>query len=448
MNYRASEIAKITNGTLAGEDVVITGITKDSRTAGKGDIFVALKGERFDAHDFVGQVAEAGAAAALVERKVDADITQVIVKDVRLALGDIAREHCANSKAIKVAVTGSTGKTTTRDMTAAVLEAHFKGEVLKTQGNYNNDIGLPFTVTGLEEKHKAAVIEMGMNHFGEIEYLTNIVHPDIAVITNVGTAHIENLGSREGILKAKCEIFDGMKKDALKILNGDNDMLRTVKAENTYFFSVNENGGDIYASNIVKNGLKGIGCTVNASLGGKKISFDINIPLPGIHNVSNALSAAAVGLHCGLTPDEIAAGIAAFVPTSGRMDIIDTPKYTVIDGAYNANPDSMSASLAVLKQAEGFKCAVLGDMLELGEYSDKMHAQVGRETEGLDLVIAIGEHSKKICENTSAKFLWYKNTDEFLKTLETSSVIPDGASVLVKASHSMGFKKIVDKLTR
>ena len=149
MNYRASEIAKIPNGTLAGEDVVITGITKDSRTAGKGDIFVALKGERFDAHDFVGQVAEAGAAAALVERKVDADITQVIVKDVRLALGDIAREHCANSKAIKVAVTGSTGKTTTRDMTAAVLEAHFKGEVLKTQGNYNNDIGFPVTVTGL-----------------------------------------------------------------------------------------------------------------------------------------------------------------------------------------------------------------------------------------------------------------------------------------------------------
>ncbi len=447
MNYKASDIAKMTNGTLIGADVEITGITKDSRTAGKGDIFAALKGERFDAHDFVKQVADAGAAAALVERQVDADITQVLVKDVRLALGDLAREHCKKFGAVKVAVTGSTGKTTTRDMTAAVLSAHFKN-VLKTQGNYNNDIGLPFTVLGLEDKHEAAVIEMGMNHFGEIEYLTNIVHPDIALITNVGTAHIENLGSREGILKAKCEIFDGMKTDGLKILNGDNDMLKTVKAENTYFFSVNENGGDIYASNIRKRGLRGISCTVNARLDGREIKFDIDIPLPGIHNVSNALSAAAVGLHCGLTGDEIAAGIASFVPTSGRMDIIDTEKYTVIDGAYNANPDSMSASLAVLKQASGFKCAILGDMLELGEYSEKMHEQVGRETDGIDLVIAIGTRSKKICETSPSKTLWYENADEFLKALDGHGLIPDGASVLVKASHSMGFKKIVEKLTK
>lgn len=447
MNYKLSEIAKMTNGTLEGADTVITGITKDSRTAGKGDIFVALKGERFDAHDFVKQVAAAGAAAALVERRIDADIPQVLVKDVRLALGDLAREHCKRYPAVKVGVTGSTGKTTTRDMTAAVLSAHFKN-VLKTQGNYNNDIGLPFTVLGLEDKHEAAVIEMGMNHFGEIEYLTNIVHPDIALITNVGTAHIENLGSREGILKAKCEIFDGMKSDGLKVLNGDNDMLKTVKAENTYFFSVNENGGDIYATNIRKKGLKGICCTVNANLDGKFIKFDIDIPLPGIHNVSNALSAAAVGLHCGLSPDEIAAGIAAFVPTSGRMDIIETQSYTVIDGAYNANPDSMAASLAVLKQASGFKCAILGDMLELGEHSEKMHIRVGRETCGLDLVIAVGEHSKKICENTDAKALWFENTDEFLKALDKHSLIPDGAAVLVKASHSMGFKKIVEKLTK
>ena len=447
MNYKLSDIAKMTNGTLTGADPVVTGVTKDSRTAGKGDLFIALKGERFDAHDFVKQVADAGAAAAMVERQVDADIPQVIVKDVRLALGDLAREHCKKFKAVKIAVTGSTGKTTTRDMTASVLAAHFKN-VLKTQGNFNNDIGLPFTVLELEDKHEAAVIEMGMNHFGEIEYLTNIVRPDIALITNVGTAHIENLGSREGILKAKCEIFDGMEPDGIKILNGDNDMLKTVDAKGTYFFSVSEKGGDIYASNIRKRGLKGISCTVNANVKGKDFKFDINIPLPGIHNVSNALSAAAAGLFCGLTPDEIAAGIAAFVPTSGRMDIIDTEKYTLIDGAYNANPDSMAASLSVLKQASGFKCAILGDMLELGEYSKDLHQKLGSLTEGIDLVIAIGELSKNICETSPSKTLWFKNTDEFLTALDSHDIIPNGAAVLIKASHSMGFKKIVEKFTK
>ena len=444
MNYRLSAV--MTNGTVVGEDAVITGVTKDSRTAAAGEMFIALKGERFDAHDFVAQAAQAGAAAAMVERKVDADIPQLIVKDVRLALGDMAREHCKKSGAVKVAVTGSTGKTTTRDIVASVLAAHYKN-VLKTQGNYNNDIGLPFTVLGLEDSHDAAVIEMGMNHFGEIEYLTNIVHPDIAVITNVGTAHIENLGSREGILKAKCEIFDGMKKDGLKILNGDNDMLATVKAENTYFFSVKENGGDIYASDIQSRGLKGISCTINAAVNGQKVSFHADIPLPGLHMVSNALAAAAVGLNCGLSCDEVARGIADFTPTSGRMDIIEANGLTVIDGAYNANPDSMAASLAVLKQAEGFKCAILGDMLELGGHSDKMHEQVAARTDGIDLVIAVGEHSKRIYENTPAKALWFENTDALLSELSQKALIPEGASVLVKASHSMGFKKIVEKLT-
>ncbi len=447
MNYRLSEIADMTNGRLLGEDAVITGITKDSRTAGAGDLFVALKGERFDAHDFVDQVAEAGAAAAMVQREVGADIPQLLVEDVRLALGDLAREHCKKFSAVKVAVTGSTGKTTTRDVIASVMSAHFKN-VLKTQGNFNNDIGLPFTVLGMDETNDAAVIEMGMNHFGEIEYLTNIVCPDIAVITNVGTAHIENLGSREGILKAKCEIFDGMKEDGLKILNGDNDMLSAVKAKNTYFFSVKENGGDIYASNIQNKGLKGISCTVNAKLDGKDISFDIDIPIPGIHMVSNALAAAAVGLHCGLTAEEIQKGIAGFTPTSGRMDIIETKDYIVIDGAYNANPDSMGASLAVLKQADGFKCAVLGDMLELGEYSERMHKQVGAETDGLDLVIAIGELSKNICETSPAKSLWFESADAFIEELDKKEIIPKGANVLVKASHSMGFKKIVEKLVK
>ena len=446
MNYKLSELAGFTNGRLKGEDITVTGITKDSRAAGRGDIFIALRGERVDAHDFVAQAAENGASAALVEREVDADIPQLIVKSTRLALGDMARAHCRRSKAVKVAVTGSTGKTTTRDMTASVLAAHFGDGVLKTQGNYNNDIGLPFTVLGLEEKHKAAVIEMGMNHFGEIEYLTNIVNPDMAVITNVGTAHIENLGSREGILKAKCEVFEGMRSDGLKILNGDNDMLATVKAENTYFFTVESSGGDIYATDIKSKGLKGIDCTVNAKLNGEKISFDISIPIPGMHMVSNALAAAAVGLNCGVSPQEIARGIADFTPTSGRMDITETGKYVIIDGAYNANPDSMRASLAVLKQVQGLKVAILGDMLELGAHSAKMHEIIGKETEGVDMVIAVGEHSKAIYDSTPEKALYFATTEALLSALAEKEIIPDNATVLVKASNGMGFKRVVEKL--
>ena len=443
MRYFVNETAEMTNGTAYGENAVITGITKDSRTVNKGDLFIALSGERFDAHDFVAQVAKSGAAAALVERKLDVDIPQIVVKSTKLALGDFARAHCAKFDIPKVAVTGSVGKTTTRDLIASVLMAHYGSEfVLKTQGNYNNDIGLPFTVLGLEEKHRAAVIEMGMNHFGEISYLTNIVKPDIAVITNAGTAHIENLGSREGILKAKCEIFEGLKPNGTKVLNLDNDMLATVKGENILFYSINNSKADIYASDMVSKGLKGTEFTVNTPKG----SFRAQTMLPGEHIVSNALAAAAVGHSLGISFEEIADGIRDFVPTSGRMDIIDTPRYTVINGAYNANPDSMRASIEVLKQADTYKCAILGDMFELGDYAADMHKKVGEEAAELDMVIAIGELSRAVYEAAGKNAMWFATVDEFLSALDEKQLIPSGASVLVKASHSMHFEKIVEKL--
>ena len=443
MRYTVNDIAEITGGMVYGENAVVTGITKDSRAVNKGDLFVAISGERFDAHNFVAQTAEAGAAAALVERKLDADIPQIVVKSTRKALGDLARAHCAKFDIPKAAVTGSVGKTTTRDLIASVLAAHYGSEhVLKTQGNFNNDIGLPFTVLGLEEKHKAAVIEMGMNHFGEISYLTNIVHPDIAVITNAGTAHIENLGSREGILKAKCEIFEGLKPNGLKVLNLDNDMLAIVKEENTCFYSIHNDKADIYASDIRSKGLKGTEFTINTPKG----SFEAKTLLPGEHIVSNALAAAAVGYGLGISFDDIAAGIRDFVPTSGRMDIIDTQKYTVINGAYNANPDSMRASIEVLKQADTFKCAILGDMFELGDYAEDMHKKVGEEASGLDMVIAIGKLSRSIYEAAGKNAVYFEDLDSFVAAFDEKELIPAGASVLVKASHSMHFEKIVEKL--
>ncbi|MBQ6554555.1 MAG: UDP-N-acetylmuramoyl-tripeptide--D-alanyl-D-alanine ligase, partial [Firmicutes bacterium] len=272
--------------------------------------------------------------------------------------------------------------------------------------------------------------------------LTNIVHPDIAVITNAGTAHIENLGSREGILKAKCEIFEGLKSNGLKILNLDNDMLATVKAENVCFYSISDPKADIYASDMVSKGLKGTEFTINTPKG----SFKAKTLLPGEHIVSNALAAAAVGYGLGINFDEIAAGIRDFVPTSGRMDIIDTPKYTVINGAYNANPDSMRASIEVLKQADTYKCAILGDMFELGDYAADMHKKVGEEAAELDMVIAIGELSRNIYEAAGKNALYFASLDEFFAAFDKKELIPAGASVLVKASHSMHFEKIVEKL--
>lgn len=446
MRYKLSETALMTGGRLEGEDAVVTRIEKDSRKVKPGDLFIAISGENFDGHNFLKQVAESGAAGALVSRYTDGcGLPQVVADDTRLALGRLAQNHCARFDIPKAAVTGSVGKTTTRDMVAAVLSAHFK-KVHKTQGNFNNDIGLPFTVIEMDETNDAAVFEMGMNHFGEIDYLSNIVHPDIAVITNVGTAHIENLGSREGILKAKCEIFNGMKPDGFKVLNGDDDMLSTVKGENICFYSksadAKEKGADIYATNITQVPLESTSCTINTG----ELSFDVTIPAPGEHMVSNALAAAAVGLHLGLTPDEIAAGIASFVPTAGRMDIERGSRYTIINGVYNANPDSMKASIEVLRQADGFKCAILGDMLELGEYSREMHEDVGRAADGLDLVIAVGKHAWDLYSMVKSKALYFETVEALAEAVTAGKIVPDGAAVLVKASHSMHLERVVEAL--
>lgn len=441
------EIAKAVSGDFAGNcDIKINSITTDTRKITKGCLFVPLKGEKFDGHDFISQAFEKGAVCCL-SHKNDIGGNVIYVKDTKKALGDIARYYRGLFNIKVCGITGSVGKTTTKDMIYSVLSQKYR--TIKTQGNFNNDIGLPLTVFNIEEDTEAAVIEMGMNNFGEISYLTKIACPDVAVITNVGVSHIENLGSREGILKAKCEIFEGLPKNGTAILNADNDMLVTLMGKTTHktiWFGI-ENRKDLFAENIETKGIEGVKCTICAN--GTK--FDVNIGVPGDHMVLNALAAAAVGFEFGLSCEEIKAGIESFVPTGMRMEITKTKNnITVINDAYNANPVSMKAAIDVLLRADGEKTAVLGDMFELGDFGPKLHFEVGQYAaeKGIDNIICIGSISKNMYDGALSKnghAVYFEDTDSFFKN-GFELVSKADTTVLVKASHSMQFEKIAEKI--
>lgn len=448
MKLTLKEIAENVGGKLIGADVEINSVSRDSREIGENCLYVPLKGENFDGHSFIEGACSNGAAAVLTERENEQyTVPAVIVKDTRLALGDIARYYRKSLKNLKVvAITGSVGKTTTKDIVASVISEKFK--TVKTQGNYNNDIGVPLTIFNIEEDTEVAVIEMGMNHFGEIDYLSSIALPDIGVITNVGVSHIENLGSREGILKAKCEIFNHMAEDSYKILNGDDDMLITVegKYNNLCYCGLNKSYA-VYANNIAEKGLKGISCKIH--LDDDRISIPVDIPVPGKHMVQNAMIAAAVGHKLGLNADEIKSGIENFKPTANRMDIFETSKYTVINDVYNANPQSVKAGIDVLKSCQGTTCCILGDMFELGEKAAEYHAEVGQYAvkKGIDYVVCVGELSENMYEAAAMgtnNVTYFKTKEEFIESID--NILPKKATILVKASRGMHFEKIIDRL--
>jgi UDP-N-acetylmuramoyl-tripeptide--D-alanyl-D-alanine ligase len=410
-------------------------------------LFIPLRGENFDGHKFIDKAIESGATAVITEENKTYGVPAVLVEDTLLAMGQIAGYYKAKLNIPAVAITGSVGKTTTKDIVASVLAKHFN--VYKTQGNLNNDIGVPLTIFSLEKEHTAAVIEMGMNHFGEIRYLASIVQPDIAVITNVGVSHIENLGSREGILKAKCEIFEGLKKGGKAIVNGDNDMLATLSDSYDGFKLTKfgtDSSFDIYADNIAEKGLDGIDCTIHY---GSEV-FDVSIHIPGKHMVSNALAAAAAGFALGMSAEEIKAGIESFEPTKMRMDIIKSNGLTIINDVYNSNPVSAMAAVDVLASADGKKCAVLGDMFELGEFAPKLHYDLGKYTaeKNIDEIVCIGEISKNMYEGArsvrESNVHYFATQEEFFESLD--DIINGEMTVLVKASRGMKFEKTTDKL--
>lgn len=427
----------------------VTEVSSDSRSVAKGCLFLPWVGERFDGHSFIDSALDNGAAGCLCARVPEIlrpDKFYIQVDDTRLALRRLASAYRDRFNIPFVQITGSVGKTTTKEMIASVLGAKFS--VLKTQGNFNNDIGAPLTLLGLSEGHQAAVIETGMNHFGEIEYLGAMVRPDIAVISNVGDAHIEFLGSREGILKAKCEILEHLKPGGLAVLNGDDALLNTVKEGDFRIVRCGQSEHcDAQIEELLDHGVEGITCTVVT----KKDRYALTIPAPGAHMAYAASIAVAVGEELGLSHEEVVRGAAAYQPTGSRMRVVRLRSGRIIlDDCYNANPQSVAAALEVLAKTEcEKKVAVLGDMGELGDLTEQAHYNMGALAAmlGIDLVVAIGPKAEKIADGAAqsgSEVVHFMTKEEALQTLREE--LGSSTAMLVKASHAMHFEQIVELL--
>ncbi len=454
-NLTLKNIASCCGGTYYGKEELlescVQSITTDSRKAEEGCLFVPIVGERADGHNFIGQVMEKGALCTLSERILEeAPGPYIKVESSLQAVKDIAAFYLRQLKIPVVGITGSVGKTSTKEMIAAVLAQKY--HVLKTQGNFNNELGLPLTVFRLRDEHEIAVLEMGISDFGEMHRLAAIAEPDTCVITNIGSCHLEFLGDLDGVLKAKTEIFEHMKPEGRAILNGDDAKLATVHDVNgkTPVFFGFDNKFPVYADEIDNQGLDGILCRIHCG----EEAIQVHIPVPGVHMVRNALAGAAVGKEYGLTMEEIKAGIESMEPVSGRFHIIKTAEYTIIDDCYNANPMSMKASLGVLGDAVGRKVALLGDMGELGKDEIAMHEEVGQfaAQSGIDLLVCTGDlcqHMAVAAKNASEgklEVLHMKNREELEEKL--SSILKKGDNILIKASHFMHFEKIVELLEK
>lgn len=444
-------------GTEAEKKTEVLGVVIDSRQVESGYLFVAIPGEKVDGHKFIPDVFAKGAAAVLSEQQLeDPAGPYILVESTTKALRDLA-EYYRKSLDIKVVgITGSVGKTSTKEMIASVLSEKYR--VLKTEGNYNNEIGLPLTIFKIRAEHEVAVLEMGISEFGEMHRLATMANPDICVITNIGLCHLENLKTRDGILKAKTESFAHLKKDGIAILNGDDDKLSTVRQvgdKEPVFYGMEEKmeyredaKKSVYTTGVENLGLYGMQARIHTPEGER----DVRIPIPGEHNVYNALAATAVGLSLGLSLDQISSGILKAKTIGGRTNLLNTGSMTVIDDCYNANPVSMKASIDVLATAEGRKIAVLGDMGELGENEKKLHYEVGEylAKKEIDVLFCAGELSEEIAkaaqkESKTCEVYYFKTREALLEQL--LPFLKKGDTVLVKASHFMEYPKIVKALT-
>lgn len=459
-NLTLQNITEACSGTLLavnGEalpSAEATGVVIDSRKLTPGNLFIAIVGERVDGHRFVPQVLENGAIAAVIEKmpeKVTGPL--ILVKSTEQALRDIAAYYRSCLDLTVVGITGSVGKTSTKETIASVLAEKYR--VLATEGNFNNEIGLPLTIFRLTEEHEVAVLEMGISNFGEMERLSAIAQPDIAVITNIGDCHLEFLGDRDGVLCAKTEIFEHLKKSGAVALNGDDEKLKTVREVNgrhPLFFGTEESD-PVRATEMTPKGLSGIAMklTLPDLTAKTETTLPVTIHVPGRHNVYNALAAAAVGVLLHLSPEEIAHGIENYRTIGGRSNVIETKKWTIIDDCYNANPISMREAIATLDLAEGRKIAVLGDMGELGEDEEKLHREVGAylADTGIALVFCAGELTaylasevKRLAPEKDVRH--FADRDTLLDAL--LPILHPRDTVLVKASHFMEFSVIVEKL--
>ena len=426
------------------KDVTFLGANNDSRKIEKDQLFVALQGER-DGHDFIPKALGNGAAAVLCTHA-DGDFPAIVVEDTRLALGDIARGERQRLGMKVVGITGSVGKSTTKEMVSAVLNSTYK--VSKTPANHNNDIGMPMAILAMPEDTEVAVLEMGMNHFREIAYLTAIGKPDLAVIINIGTMHIEHLGSMEGILKAKLEILEGMPADGTIILNGDDTLLWNQREElkgRVQYFGVQNPEADVTGTDVNQRA-DILSLTANAA--GKKIP--VAMALEGEHYVLDALAAVTVGMQMDITPENIAKSLSAFRNMEGRQEIYEKNGFTIISDCYNAGPESMTAALSVLGNRAGRRVAVLGDMLELGKCTDAEHYKIGRvAAEKADVLLAYGDHSLRLLYGaitggmSQDKARAFTDKQKLVQALK--QMAKPGDVLLFKGSRGMRMEEVLEK---
>ena len=444
---KLSEILKAVNGTCPKmRDIFITEISTDSRSIPDGSLFLALTGEKFDGNKFVDEAFTKGASACVAQKDspfVDKTAENLIlVENTEKALLNIAHLYRSKLSLKLVGVTGSVGKTTTKEMISAVLSERFKTH--KTQGNLNNQIGLPKTLLQLEKSVEMAVIEMGMSDLGEIHELSVCATPDISVITTIGVSHLENLGTRENILKAKLEITDGMNPSSPLVINADNDMLSTVKLDRPVITYGIEKKADVMATDITSDGEN-----TEFFINGLKVS----IPCIGIHNVYNALAAYAIAKHFDMTDGEITNGLKNYTPSGMRQRITKVGNTTVVEDCYNASPDSVTAALKALSSmsTKGKKIAVLGDMLELGSVSKQGHYGAGKLCAELkiDELVCLGEEAKnykKGCDENGGKSTWFDDRDKLAEYLV--NIAEDSDILWFKASRGMKFEELIEKYSK
>ena len=477
MKYLTPQIiADITDGRYVGKDNVrnirIRGAVRDNRHVQPGNLFVCIKGANVDGHSFANDAFEAGAACCLAEQEIaDAEGPYVVVSSTLEAIMTIGAYYRNLFDIPVVGITGSVGKTSAKELIAAVLGEKFN--TLRTTGNLNNELGVPLTLLSLDETHEAAVIEMGINDFGEMSRLAQMARPDIFVMTKIGYAHLDNLGDLNGVLKAKTEAFAYMSSDGVAVLNGDDDLLWDYDPGlRRVMYGLTERN-DIRIENVKSDGTSTISCTVALNTGGqitcvqartqgnRSPLFAVTVPAYGSHIVELMGSAVAVGVLLGLTNEEIAHGFKKYSPIDGRSNVTDTGEITIIDDCYNANPNSVRAALTSLAQLEKRRVAILGDMFDLGEQSDELHMEMGSlaASQGIDCLICCGDSAKFILKGFLSldadtpvdkdgaygdKAHYYSEKDKLISALP--ELIKKDDAVLIKASNGMKFDEIVEKL--
>ena len=446
-SMKLTEIASVLGADPSGySDTEITNVTIDSREAGEGSLFIAIKGDRFDGHDFVTDVLSKGAAAAVCGRPIEGvpENRIICVSDTRLAFLALAKHYRQKFDIPVVGLTGSVGKTTTKEMVAAVLSQKYR--TLATQGNFNNEIGLPKMCFRLDSSYEAAVFEMGMSGFGEISRLTGTALPTVGIITNIGVSHIEMLGSREGILKAKMEILEGMSPSAPLIINGDNDLLpKGVEGipNPVVVCGISCEKADCRAESIEQRS-----DSMHFIINYRGSRYPVELPAIGMHNVYNACIAFACGMLLGVTPEQAVRGLSEYVPAGLRQKIVRRGGITVIEDCYNASPDSIKASLRVLHDLDcRRRIAVLGDMKELGSYSRKAHLECGRAAadNGIDVLLAYGPEAKAYIEGAEGAVPTALHFDDKRDlVIRLCSLLQEGDAVLFKASRAMKLEEAIE----